>query len=119
MLTPSASISPHTILPLHPLLDEHLDDNFAKLLPHVFMGDVARWFVKEGNSHNASPWVARLVELLDRALVAGSADVRELVQVSFVENLPTTSPGSPALTRLTPALKADYARFSGIHVNGG
>jgi hypothetical protein len=106
------------IPPFRPLLDEHLADNDGEVLPHVFMGDVARWFLQEATTSEASDWTRRLVELLDRALIYGSSDVRELVQASFIENLPTSRPGHPALARLSPALKADYLRYSGIGLNG-
>ena len=108
----------YQIPPFGPLLDEHLTDNYGEILPHVFMGDVARWFLQGATTSEASDWTRRLVELLDRALVDGSSDVRELVQASFIENLPTSRPSHPALARLSPALKADYLRYSGIRLNG-
>jgi hypothetical protein len=105
------------IPPLSSVLNEHLEDNCGELLPHVFMDDVARWFLQAGHSSNGSESVTYLIELLDRALVAGSSDVRELVQASFVENLPTSLPSDPIFSLLSPALKADFARYSGIDLS--
>jgi hypothetical protein len=104
------------IPPLRCVLDEHLVDNFGKVLPHLFMGDVTRWYMDNGSAGEGSEVLSQLLELLDRGLTTGSPDVRELIQVSFVENLPTAQPTGSALARLTPALKADYARYSGIHL---
>ena len=101
---------------LRPALRDHLEDNFGNLLPHVFMGDVARWFLHESRSKERSDEIAALVGLLEQGLRAGPPDVRELIQTSFTENLPTDKAPATrlALQPLGPQLKSDYARYCGI-----
>ena len=70
------------------ILREHLEDQYGELLPHVFMGDLTRWVLRLLAS--AGPRDQRLqavLGLMERGW--GSSDaVRELIGVSFLENLP-------------------------------
>ncbi len=104
------------IVPLQPLLREHIDDNFGSLLPHVFMGEVARWYLSHADAVQPPSDVRLLIDLLDEALVTGAPDVSELVSVSFVENMPAPPNGRGALAHLGPALKADYQRWTGVQL---
>lgn len=85
----------------------HVEENLGSPLPHLFMGEVAQWFV--GPSTGSADRVA-LCHVLEAAMASGDSSVRELIQVSFIENLPTDTP--PWITTcFGPALNADLARF--------
>lgn len=104
---------------LRPLLNEHLADNFNKLLPHVFFGDVARWIVSLATGKTAAAKLASRRELvqvlafLETAYATGDEDQQELIAVSFLENLPSSEEtGSEVRTMLGPSLAAQL-RASG------
>ena len=84
-----------------PLVADHIDF-YEELLPHVLFGDITRWAQDEARRDPASPALARLLELLEAAYVEGDNDVRNVLTVSFVENLDV---GSPVLARLGPNLR--------------
>src|SRR5262245_25349227 len=65
---------------------EHLADNDGEVLPHVFMADVERW--AEGLVAARRELLDDLLAELDRALAGGREAVVNLIDVSFVENLP-------------------------------
>ncbi len=66
--------------------EQHMANNDS-LLPHVLMGDVTR-FVLAGAEHTQKQKsIARLLEYFEIALQSGSDEVKELIVVSFVENL--------------------------------
>jgi hypothetical protein len=71
---------------LRPAYEIHLVDN-ATLLPHVFMGDVARFVVVESASHEKQSTLVHLVGFLENALTDGGKEIQELIAASFVENL--------------------------------
>jgi hypothetical protein len=64
------------------LMAEHLGD-YDELLPHVFMGEVTRYVLSDG------PQRSHIVSRLETALCEGAPKLRELVAVSFVENIET------------------------------
>src|SRR5258707_15207728 len=104
-----ASIVPH----LGPLWAAHLRENFGSPLPHLFMGEIAQWFAEPPEIETAIDDDRRtLCRVLDRALTDGSSEVRELVQVSFVENLPAVA-GDWFYDCFGQALRADFERFAG------
>ncbi len=68
--------------------DEHIHDN-DELLPHVFLGDVTRYVVQQvrlGETGSAKP-VERILSILDQGMGSSDEQVKELISVSFVENL--------------------------------
>lgn len=70
---------------------KHLRENFHQVLPHLFMGELTEWFVSEGLTAARR----RVCGILEQGLLGGSAEVQELIQVSFIENLPPNPrPGS-------------------------
>lgn len=79
---------------LRPALSNHLADN-DELLPHAFMADVTRFTVimchamsKEGESRaTAEVFIRRIMRFLEVALASGSEPTKELIAVSFIENL--------------------------------
>lgn len=76
---------------IEPLYREHLHDN-DELLPHVLMSDIAR-FAEEihARSANGSPRatevLSRLLGVLEEGMHAEGGNAKELIAVSFVENL--------------------------------
>lgn len=70
---------------LKPAHDEHLFDNNT-LLPHVFMGDVTRFAIAEAAKANTEI-LQRLLDHLEKGLENSPKEVKELIAVSFVENL--------------------------------
>jgi hypothetical protein len=68
-----------------PEIDEHLEDS-GEALPHVLFGDFSR-FVVAARVAGDAPLVDRCLAFLEEALNDGDAQVRNLVQVSFVENV--------------------------------
>jgi hypothetical protein len=93
---------------LKPVLAEHLEDNFDELLPHVFFGDVSRWAESEVAADPADPAVQRLIDELSTGFTDGAPEVRDLITVSFLENL---DDDSPVLAVLSPPLRAKRARL--------
>lgn len=71
---------------LRPAYETHVADN-ATLLPHVFMGDVARFVVAESANNERPLTIVHLFDFLENVLTHGSEEVHELIAASFVENL--------------------------------
>lgn len=117
---------------LQPTYEEHLRDE-GELLPHLFLGDVTRFVVEQCkklerdrlNSGNAEQNLTRIMSLMEEGitspedgtvpmigrLAAENESVRNLVGVSFVENLLGTD--CPSLTKyLTPAIAADLRQYT-------
>lgn len=87
---------------LRPILQEHVE-YFDELIPHVFMGEVTRWVEKEAAA--ATPGLRSLIDRLEAAYAAGNDQIRELLTVSFLENLTVNS---PVVQLLGPRLRAAY-----------
>lgn len=90
---------------LSSLLVEHLEDNNGQVLPHLLMGDVMRWLVAHWVS---DPRVCRSVlAWLDEAYESGNDELRGLVVLSGVENIPDPGqPGSEIRDALSERLRA-------------
>ncbi|WP_375499692.1 hypothetical protein [uncultured Jatrophihabitans sp.] len=67
------------------VLAEHLDDNLSEMLPHLYFGDVSRWFIDQTTAHGPSTEAARLLDLLETSYPTADEDVQNLIDVSFVE----------------------------------
>jgi hypothetical protein len=96
---------------LVPLLEEHLNDNFGELLPHIFFGDVVRWAVTLMTMTDAERNLTSLLELrkflsyLESAYSSGNDELQELLSVSFLENLPRPGEDGAAIRKqLGPSL---------------
>ena len=63
---------------------EHIKD-YDKLLPYVFFGDLTRYIDHNFESHQDS--VKKILSSLNRGLHNESEDVKELITVSFLENI--------------------------------
>ncbi|MFG3084892.1 DUF7674 family protein [Streptomyces parvulus] len=65
---------------------------YEEFLSHVFLADVVRWaaslFSEAGQVLTEEAIGLRLINFLEDAYVHGDCAVREVVRVSFVENLP-------------------------------
>jgi hypothetical protein len=94
---------------LRPLLDEHLEDNYDQILPHLFLADVVRFAIEDV----ANPATRRALEHLEVAFTSGDEERQELISTGFVENLPAVGePGDELRDRLGPALRAEAARVT-------
>ena len=94
---------------LRPLLDEHLDDNYGDVLPHLFLADFVRFAV----GHLEDPVTLGALEHLEHAFRAGDDERQELISTGFVENLPAVGePGDELRTKLGRALRAEVARVT-------
>ena len=99
-----------------PILDDvlqaHLTEN-EHLLPHVFFGDVSRFTLEQharltSGDASARSILATLFEVMEQGAAEGSEYVKELVSVSFLENLARELAQHPSLSAfLTPALKQE------------
>jgi hypothetical protein len=74
------------------LLDEHIENNFGEVLPHVFFGDVTRYVLSlvATNDDSLSPRreLRDVLDYLEEAYTGGDEELQELIAVSFLENLP-------------------------------
>ena len=78
---------------LRPVLDEHLRNN-DQLLPHVFMGDLTRFVVdlhaeslQKTAEASSSQILRTILRALESGMESGDEGVKELIGVSFLENL--------------------------------
>jgi hypothetical protein len=95
------------------VLAEHVADH-GVVLPHVFMGDVARFVLARALSPAEQNALRTVLYLMDDGLRNGSDDVKELVVVSFVENLIGEESAVRTLRPLfKPALKAQVDAICG------
>lgn len=85
------------------LLQEHLDD-YEELLPHVFLGDVTRWVAARALPPR-DPEVEQLLAFIEARFAQGGEHEREMISVSFLENLPRPGePGAELRNQLGPNL---------------
>jgi len=98
---------------LRDLWDAHLRENDGEPLPHLYLGEVAEWFVQPAKTGVPMDNDRRaLCAVLEDALRVGASDVRELVQVSFTENLPIDV-SAWLLPCFGHALTQDFERYRG------
>jgi hypothetical protein len=71
---------------LQRILDTHIRDNNV-VLPHVLMGDIARFVIAEARYITTRPTIIQLLHVIEKGLTAGTEEVKELIEASFVENL--------------------------------
>lgn len=89
-----------------PVIDEHTDF-YGEVLLHVLFGDVSR-FVEEAYADGRSDVEHRCLDLFDRALREGDAEVENVISVSFVENTePWTAATRAWLETWPPGLRAE------------
>ncbi len=99
-------------LDLRALLDEHMAEHRGEVLPHVFMGDVTRWVVSIAADSQRHNELRRILQLLENEFERGDEPVRELISVSFLENLPLGGkPRSDIVQALGPNLAGELNRM--------
>jgi hypothetical protein len=98
---------------LMPLYEEHLRDN-PTLLPHLLMGEITRFAAGIDGPALTRESTRALLDFLEIGLTDGSDEVKNLVGVSFAENLIGEESG---LARLKPmmgsVLRMEVDRFCG------
>jgi hypothetical protein len=98
---------------LRPLILGHLEDN-GETLPHVLFGDVTQFVISKviENSHEANSVVDRILCFLEAAFESTDVRVRELISVSFLENLVGEPDGLRAMrSRLGPNLTKELQHY--------
>lgn len=97
---------------LKPLLAEHVDDNFGEVLPHMFLGEVTRHLAKQAADPAAFRSVETALQLLETEFASGTDEIKELIAVSFLENLPDgPRPGVDLRGQLGPSLRGELSRM--------
>jgi hypothetical protein len=71
---------------LESTLDEHLEI-YGEMLAHIFFGDVTRWIENQFATSPDSVDLCKVLDLLEEDYKCGNDVVRELLVVSFLENL--------------------------------
>jgi hypothetical protein len=97
---------------LMPLLQEHLDDN-ESLLPHLFMGDVTRWVIQRYVHDATDETLLELLDFIESSFKDANKESRELVSVSFLENLPRTTEVGAGLQMLLGLTLKEQLRLIG------
>lgn len=83
---------------------EHLEDNEGEVLPHPFMAEVERW--AESLLADRRDELAELLDALADGIERGDEAVHNLIDVSFVEQLPyPDQPNSEIRDLLPPPLR--------------
>jgi len=89
-------------------MSEHVRDN-DEVLPHVFFGDLTR-YVHSEVAHGRSDTVRRILIVLEMAVASQDQRTRDLVGVSFLENLQSDPTVFSALSALAgPEMKSALA----------
>jgi hypothetical protein len=72
--------------------DQHVSDN-DQVLPHVLLGDLVRFVEERVRAEGPeSPPLRMVLDLMEAALGARDAKLRNLVMVSFLENVDLRDP---------------------------
>jgi hypothetical protein len=90
-----------------------------ELLPHVFMAEITHWITGSGRlpGSETAPGGAEgsaareLVGILEAHLESGDAEVRELIVLSFLENLDPRPGDDVVRSHFGPTLRAEAARL--------
>ncbi len=99
---------------LQTLEREHLDA-FGEMFPHVFFGALTAWladaYLADPNAGPEATWRQILADL-EREYETGDTNVKELLYVSFLENLPYPGQkGAQIAEHLGPRLTTDLVDF--------
>lgn len=93
--------------------DDHLKD-YDELLPHVFFGDLTRYVIGRFRipSSALDSNVTRILDVLERAMTASDSKLRELVSVSFLENLDQAGESYESVKKsLGPSLRRELLTY--------
>ena len=87
------------------LFAEHKVDHRGEVLPHLFVGDIARWALEALSDPFQRDRLERVLGFLESEFERTDDDGRELIAVSFLEGIPRPGkPGSEIRELLGPAL---------------
>ena len=87
-------------------LEGHIRDNYGEVLPHVFFGDVTRYVVslllaaRSGSNLPRRRELRDILNYLEEAYASGDEEVRGLISVSFLENLPRSDESGAKLREM-------------------
>lgn len=104
---------------IEPLYLEHIEDN-DQLLPHVFMGSIARHveilFRDRSISRGDLQTLTGLLQYLEHGMLSPINEIQELVAVSFLENLDRDNPEFHLLKKqFGPALLSELEKQRGLY----
>jgi hypothetical protein len=95
---------------LRAMLAEHIAANSGELLPHLYMGEVTQWLVDAAAS-SCDDDVRESLAFLEQQF-QNDESVRELIAVSFLENLPSRGEPSARIRQvLGPVLREELQRL--------
>lgn len=105
---------------LRHIYDKHIED-YDELLPHVFFGDLTRYVVNlykttQDHSPDKRKWdeLDKIIAYLENGISERDENVRELIAVSFLENLERTDSSLRNLEeRFGPNLKKELKVIRG------
>ena len=120
-MTASEDFMAHLLREVPALSEKYREHEAAydQMLSHVLMGDLARLALElSGQSElpqeSDAPPLTQLLDALDRGMRSTSPSVKELIAVSFLENLTVDEANYPNLARrLGPALAHEMTRLHG------
>lgn len=95
---------------LQSIYDEHMEDNYGELLPHLLIADFCRWACASQVSSldSVKSFLISLEHRFD-AVGGGGSLVDNLIAVSFIEHLPLPGEAGADIARLLgPKMKAEY-----------
>ena len=97
---------------LRSIFEGHISD-YDGMLEHVFMGDVTRFAEGLYRADPNSECLARLLDFLDKAFIAGDTGVQELISVSFLENLSRDGEGRLGIKDLlSDSLRGEFSQYN-------
>ena len=96
---------------LKSVYSEHIDD-YDGMLEHVFMGDVTRFAEQLYSVDSNSLCLRKLLEFLDSAYASDDPKLKELISVSFLENLSRDEDGFEGIrAHLSARLEEELSRY--------
>ncbi len=110
---------------LAPILKDHAEF-YGEVLPHIFFYDLTQWLLsllESGAGTDARERRQRLQDVLDtleKTFANGNDQVKELISVSFLENLPNAGEdGSEIRLMLGPALTEELRKIEEFEPRAG
>lgn len=82
-----ADILTNEVPELREIYDSHLEDN-GEIIPHVFINEVF-YYLRDHINNNVPKYLTKLLRFLDEAMISSDEETKNLIAVSFVENLIT------------------------------
>ncbi len=100
---------------LKSVYDEHISD-YDELLGHVFMGDVTRFIEQLYNENPSSTSLTELFKLFDKAFSLNDEYLKEVISVSFLENLSRDESSFEGIKNmLSDQLKEELSKYEADH----